>query len=114
MENNSLVNLSLIYYDKNNKKYKKYKKLDLIFKRIESTNTELYYVNNQVNNINIFKCEVHFIGKFNKDTNIFQWGWSYFSTYGEDQNIKILKNIISYILIDKKLILFFCFVTFIT
>lgn len=102
MENNNLVNLSLIYYDINKKKYKKYNNPQFTLEPDIIGNTGLYYLNNNINNINIFKCEVHFIGKFYKDTNIFQWGWATFDS--DNKNIYIFKQIISYIFLKDKFI----------
>lgn len=95
MENNNLVNLSLAHYDERNKKYKKYYNPQFTLEEDIIENTKQYYLNNNINNINIFKCEVHFIGKFNKDNNKFQWGWA--TLDDNNKNIDIFKQIINYI-----------------
>ena len=102
MENNNLVELSLIYYDINKKKSKKYNNPQFTLEPDIIGNTGLYYLNNNINNIKIFKCEVHFIGKFYKDTKIFQWGWATFDT--NNKNVYIFKQIISYIFLKDQFI----------
>jgi hypothetical protein len=93
MENNNLVNLSLAYYDERKKKYKKYYNPQFTLEGVIIENTKQYYLNN--NNINIFKCEVHFIGRFYKDNNIFRWGWAYLDD--KNKNLDIFKQIINYL-----------------
>lgn len=102
MENNNLVNLSLAYYDERNKKYKKYYNPQFTLKKMITEHTQQHYLNNNFNNINIFKCEIHFIGKFNKDTNIFQWGWA--TIDDNNKNIYIFKEMINYIFLKDSFI----------
>lgn len=95
MENNNLVKLSLAYYDERNKKYKKYYNPQFTLEEKIIENTAQYYLNNNINNINIFKCEFFFIGKFYKDKQKFEWGWG--TLDNNNDNMYIFKQIINYI-----------------
>jgi hypothetical protein len=97
MENNNLIKLSFNYYDFKKKEYKKY--YNPIYKKYYDSTTNITYLNK--NNNNILKIEEQFLGTFNKDTNIFTWGWYYYVDNAENKHIEntyIIKKILNYIL----------------
>jgi hypothetical protein len=97
MENNNLIKLSFNYYDLKKKEYKKY--YNPIYKKYHDSTTNITYLKN--NNNNILKVEEQFLGSFDKNTNIFTWGWYYYvniSEHSHYDNTYIIKKILNYIL----------------
>ena len=74
MEENNLICLSFIYYDMQKKKYKKYYN--------DKNNLELYYETDPVFKLKdddkiLMKGNYNFIGRYDKNNNIFRWGWDF-------------------------------------
>ena len=98
MENNNLIELSFNYYDFKKKKYKKYYNSS-IYKHNYDPTTNIFYL--KKNNNNILKFEKQLLGSFNKDTNIFTWGWYYYVNNAQNiqyDNTYVIKKILNYIL----------------
>lgn len=97
MENNNLIELSFNYYDLKKKEYKKYYNSS-IYKQNYDPTTNIFYL--KKNNNNILKFEKQLLGSFNKDTNIFTWGWYYYFVNNNIQydNTYVIKKILNYIL----------------
>ena len=99
MENNNLIELSFNYYDLKKKEYKKYYNSS-IYKQNYDPTTNIFYL--KKNNNNILKFEKQLLGSFNKDTNIFTWGWYYYHIDNKNNihydNTYVIKKILNYIL----------------
>jgi hypothetical protein len=97
MENNNLIELSFNYYDLKKKEYKKYYNSS-IYKQNYDPTTNIFYL--KKNNNNILKFEKQLLGSFDKDTNIFTWGWYYYYYNNNIQydNTYVIKKILNYIL----------------
>jgi hypothetical protein len=102
MKENNLIALSLIYYDTQKKKYKKYYKKDynLILKTLNNDlDLPIFYL--QKNNINLIQGNFNIIGIFDKNNNEFRWGWDLIILNKSNKLVKnntyFIRQIINYI-----------------
>jgi hypothetical protein len=103
MKENNLINLSLIYYDTQKEKYKKYYKKNItLYLESGNKNLNLPIFNLKKNDNILIEGNFNIIGIFEKDTNKFIWAWY---KIVKNNNNKIVKNntffvrqIINYIL----------------
>lgn len=102
MKENNLIALSLIYYDIQKKKYKKYYKKNYNLTLINYNNDlELPQFNLQKNNISLIKGSFNIIGFLDKNNNEFRWGWDLIILNESNKLIKnntyFIRQIINYI-----------------
>jgi hypothetical protein len=100
---NKLIELSLIYYDTQKEKYKKYYKNNITLNLInEDNNLNLPFFNLKNKDKILLEGNFNIIGHFNKGTHKFIWGW--YITFKSKKNDLIknntyyVKQIINYIL----------------
>jgi hypothetical protein len=98
MEENNLICLSLIYYDKQKQKYKKYYN--------DKNNLELHYGIDPIFKLKnddkiLMEGNYNFIGRYDKGNNTFRWGWDYLYISRKKElmtsNTYYFKKIINYI-----------------
>jgi hypothetical protein len=94
MENNNLIELSFNYYDLKKKEYKKYYNSSIYEHNYDRTTNIFYF---KKNNNNILKFEKQLLGSFNKDTNMFTWGWYYYIDDIKHDNTYVINKILNYI-----------------
>jgi hypothetical protein len=102
MKENNLIALSLIYYDTQKEKYKKYYKKDYkLILEINDNHLDLPKFFLQKNNINLIEGNFNIIGIFYKNKNEFRWGWDLIILNHFKQLIKnntyFIRQIINYI-----------------
>lgn len=102
MKENNLIALSLIYYDTQKEKYKKYYKKDYnLILEINDNHLDLPTFILQKNNINLIEGNFNIIGIFYKNNNEFRWGWDLIILNQFKQLIKnntyFIRQIINYI-----------------
>lgn len=104
MKDNNLIALSLIYFDIQKEKYKKYykKNIDLILQHVYDEDLYLPNFIFKKNNLQILEGDYNIIGIFYKNTNEFRWGWDFIYLSKNNNLIKnntyFIRQIINYIL----------------